>query len=232
MPHPKRRAAKAEAKVAAPTHKRSGKETEVQPGLVKTRPHRKSARHSEINPTNAGGSVIPPPSIKPKQTPKSGPRRKPKKTAKPRKPPALLMTRETIGGILEPEWARLLPEAPERTAASEHWRRIAGEMHELEILSLANGHSLQRLVLAYLVYDRCSKSVAVDGLVTEPSKDNPKSIARLSIHYKAMREAENTAERLEGQLGLTPGKRGRVGKVTKRRERKAGADAFLDKPQA
>jgi hypothetical protein len=57
--------------------------------------------------------------------------------------------------------------------------------------------------------------------VTGKNPDNPKSIERLSIYYKAMREAENTAERLEGQLGLTPGKRGRVGKVTKQRERKA-----------
>jgi P27 family predicted phage terminase small subunit len=152
-----------------------------------------------------------------------------KRPAKPRpkKPAPPQLTRETIGGILEPDWPRLLPERSEQEAASDHWRRVAGEMSDLEILSLANGHSLQRLVLAYLVYDRCSKNVAADGLVTEPSKDNPKAIARLSIHYKAMREAENTAERLEGQLGLTPGKRGRVGKVTKKRERSAGADAFL-----
>jgi len=150
-----------------------------------------------------------------------------KKATKPRKPRLPRLTRETIGGILEPDWARLLPERAEQEAASEHWRRVAGEMHELEILSLANGHALQRLVLAYLVYDRCSKNVAADGLVTAPNADNPKSIARLSIHYKAMREAENTAERLEAQLGLTPGKRGRVGKVTKKRERQAGADKFL-----
>lgn len=155
------------------------------------------------------------------------PRRKLAKRAA-RKPKLPKLVREMIGGIIEPEWARLLPERGEQEAASEHWRRVAGEMHEQEILSLANGHALQRLVLAYLVYDRCSKNVAADGLVTEPNKDNPKSIARLSIHYKAMREAENTAERLEAQLGLTPGKRGRVGKVTKKRERKAGADAFLN----
>ena len=135
--------------------------------------------------------------------------------------------RETIGGIVEPDWARLLPEVAEQLAASEHWRRIAGEMDGQDILSLANGHALQRLVLAYLVYDRCSQMVAVDGLVTEPNEKNPKSIARLSIYYKAMREAESTAERLEAQLGLTPGKRGRVGKVVKKRERSAGADAFL-----
>lgn len=132
-----------------------------------------------------------------------------------------------IGGIVEPDWPRLLPDKAEQAAASEHWRRIAGEMDELQILSLANGHALQRLVMAYLVYDRCSKEVAIAGLVTAKSPDNPKSIERLSIHYKAMREAESTAERLEAQLGLTPGKRGRVGKVTKKRERSAGADAFL-----
>jgi P27 family predicted phage terminase small subunit len=139
--------------------------------------------------------------------------------------------RETIGGILEPEWERLLPEASEQKAASEHWRRVAGEMDQLEILSASNGHALQRLVMAYLVYDRCSLEVAVDGLVTAKNPDNPKSIERLSIHYKAMREAESTAQRLEDQLGLTPGRRGKVGKVTKTRERKTGADAFLG-PQA
>src|SRR5690606_4617967 len=98
---------------------------------------------------------------------------------------------------------------------------------QLEILSASNGHALQRLVLAYLVYDRCSAHVAADGLVTERNPENPKAIERLSIHYKAMREAEKTTERLEGQLGLTPGKRGKVGKVTKKRERSTGADAFL-----
>lgn len=143
----------------------------------------------------------------------------PKRPAKPK--------RATIGGIVEPDWARLLPEAEERAAASEHWRRVAGEMDQLQILSPSNGHALQRLVMAYLVYDRCSLAVGVDGIVTERNKDNPKSIDRLSIFYQAMREAEKTTERLEQQLGLTPGRRGKVGKVTKPKERRAGADAFL-----
>lgn len=139
--------------------------------------------------------------------------------------------RTTIGGILEPDWARLLTDKAEQAAASEHWRRVAGEMNQLEILSASNGHALQRLVMAYLVYDRCSLEVAAGGLVTAKSPDNPKSIERLSIHYKAMREAESTAQRLENELGLTPGKRGKVGKVARKRERKTGADEFLG-PQA
>lgn len=130
-------------------------------------------------------------------------------------------------GIVEPVWKVLLPTPAERKIAAEHWHRITEEMSSRETLSTSNGHALQRLVLAYLVYDRCSRQVADDGIVTEPSADNPKAIARLSIYFKAMREAENTAERLEAQLGLSPGRRAKVAKVTKPRDRSASADAFL-----
>jgi len=127
----------------------------------------------------------------------------------------------------QPDWKRLLPDKGEQAAAEIHWCCIIEEMQSREIFSASNRHAVQRLVLAYLVYDRCSLQVAADGLVTKPNPDNPKSIARLSIFYKAMREAESTAERLEAQLGLSPGRRTKVGKVTKKRERSAGADAFL-----
>lgn len=152
--------------------------------------------------------------------------RSPRKTSV-KKRAAPVIKRLEIGHVIEPDWNSLLPDQTEREVASGHWQRIAREMHEREILSSSNGHAVQRLVLAYLVYDRCSKAVGADGIVDEPNVENPKAIARLSIHYKAMREAENTAERLEAQLGLSPGRRGRVGKVIKKRERTAGADNFL-----
>lgn len=133
----------------------------------------------------------------------------------------------TDSGVAQPDWKVLLPDAPERKVAAAHWKRITEEMADRDILSASNAHAVQRLVLAYLVYDRCSRQLAGDGIVTEPNPDNPKAIARLSIYYKAMREAENTAERLEAQLGLSPGRRAKVAKVTKKRERSAGADAFL-----
>ena len=145
-----------------------------------------------------------------------------RKTAAPRRQP---IAADEI--VTEPDWARLLTDPAEVAAAAEHWRRVTTEMLDLQTLSPANGHSLQRLILAYLVYDRCALQVAADGLVTEPNAANPKAIARLSIYYKAMREAESTTERLEAQLGLSPGRRGKVGKVSKKKERRAGADAFL-----
>ncbi len=131
------------------------------------------------------------------------------------------------GIVATPDWSLLLNDPNEQRVAAEHWHRIAGEMRDREILSPSNGHALQRLVLAYLVYDRCSNAVALSGIVDAPKADNPKAIARLSIHYKAMREAENTAERLEARLGISPGQRGKVAKVAKKRERTAGADRFL-----
>ena len=134
---------------------------------------------------------------------------------------------KTTAIVVQPSWKLLLTDPAEQKIAAAHWKRIVDEMTTREILSASNGHALQRLVLAYLVYDRCSKAVAAEGLIDEPNPENPKAIARLSIHYKAMREAENTTERLEGQLGLSPGRRGKVAKVAKQRTRTAGADAFL-----
>lgn len=130
-------------------------------------------------------------------------------------------------GFPEPAWKNLCDGKTEISEAKRHWARIVGEMGDRETLAEANGHSVQRLVIAYLNYDRAAAKVATAGVVDEPAQDNPRAIARLSIYFKVMSEAEKTAERLEAQLGLSPQRRSKVGKVTKKRERSAGADAFL-----
>lgn len=130
-------------------------------------------------------------------------------------------------GIAEPKWSQLLVDKGEISVAKAHWKRLTSEMIERETLAATNAHALQRLVLAYVVYDRCSKVVAAGGIVNEPAADNPKAIARVDINYKVMTEAAKDAERLESQLGISPQRRSKVGKVTKKRERSAGADAFL-----
>lgn len=138
-----------------------------------------------------------------------------------------MVKRPKIKGIPEPKWATLCDGKAEIAAAKAHWQRIVGEMRDRDTLADANGHSIQRLVLAYINYDRGAAQVAKLGVVDEPSEDNPRAIARLNVHFKVMTEAEKTAERLEAQLGLSPQRRSKVGKVVKKRERSAGADAFL-----
>lgn len=134
---------------------------------------------------------------------------------------------KATGRFPAPDWTSLCEDDDEIAAAKAHWKRIVDEMQARETLAEANAHSVQRLVLAYLNYDRAASMVVKEGIVDEPAEDNPRAIARLSIYFKVMSEAEKTAERLEAQLGLSPQRRGKVAKVTKKRERSAGADAFL-----
>lgn len=139
---------------------------------------------------------------------------------------------ENTGGIApEPDWSLLLSDDLERQTASDHWRRITTEMRERETLAASNAHAVQRLVLSYVVYDRCSREVAENGAVTKPKRGNPKAIARLSPHFQAMREAGNDAERLEAELGLSPRRRSGVSKVQKRATRQTASQNYL-KPVA
>jgi P27 family predicted phage terminase small subunit len=135
---------------------------------------------------------------------------------------------EGTGAIVpEPDWTLLLTDELERAAASEHWRRVTTELKDRELLAPANAHAIQRLVLAYLIYDRAAREVAENGAVMKPKRGNPKAIARLSPYFTAMREAGSDADRQEQELGIAPRRRSGAGKVAKKTVRRTGADAYL-----
>lgn len=139
---------------------------------------------------------------------------------------------EGTGNIVEePTWALLLSDELEQAAASEHWRRITTELKERDLLAPANAHAVQRLVLAYLVYDRCAREVAENGAVTKPKRGSPRAIARLSPYFTAMREAGSDADRQEQELGISPRRRSGAAKVVKKVTRSTGSAAYL-KPRA
>jgi len=129
--------------------------------------------------------------------------------------------------VPEPSWQLLLTDELELAAASEHWRRITTELKDRDLLAPANAHALQRLVLAYIVFDRCARDVAENGAVTKPKRGNPKAIARLSPYFTAMREAGSDADRQEQELGISPRRRSGAAKVVKKATRRTGADAYL-----
>jgi phage terminase small subunit len=82
-------------------------------------------------------------------------------------------------------------------------------------------------VLAYVIYDRCSREVAENGAVLKPKRGNPKAIARLSPHFQAMREAASDAAALEAELGLSPRRRSAAAKVVKKARAARASDAYL-----
>jgi len=135
---------------------------------------------------------------------------------------------EGTGSIVaEPDWALLLTDELEQRAAAEHWRIVTTEMREREILAPTNAHSIQRLVIAYIVYDRAARTVAEQGAVLKPKRGNPKAIARLSPYFTAMREAGADAAALETELGLSPRRRAAATKVVKNARKKTAASNYL-----
>lgn len=135
---------------------------------------------------------------------------------------------EGTGSIVaEPDWESLFSDVLEIAAAKEHWRVITIELKERKLLAAANGHSVQRLVCAYLMFDRMYREVAEHGVVSKPKRGNPKAIARISPFFTAMREAGVDATALEAELGISPRRRDGVAKAERRQRKERAADAYL-----
>jgi len=126
-----------------------------------------------------------------------------------------------------PDWSLLLDDPLEIAAAEAHWQRITAEMRGRDILASANVHAIQRLVIAYLIYDRAARAVTEQGAVLKPKRGNPKSIARLNPHFTAMRESGSDAERIEAELGLSPRRRTGAAKVVRNGRKATAASSYL-----
>ena len=131
--------------------------------------------------------------------------------------------------VVEPDWQSLFSDVLEIAAAAEHWRVITTELRERQLLAPANSHSIQRLVCAYLMFDRMYRQVAEAGVMMKPKRGNPKAIARISPYFTAMREAGSDAAALEAELGLSPRRRGSVTKVDRKQVKPRAADAYTSR---
>jgi P27 family predicted phage terminase small subunit len=131
--------------------------------------------------------------------------------------------------VVEPDWSKLFDDEIEQAAAKEHWRIVTTELRDRQLLAAANGHSIQRLVCAYLMFDRMYREVAESGVVTKPRRGNSKAIARVSPYFTAMREAGSDADRIEAELGISPRRRGSATKVERKQAKARAADAYTSR---
>lgn len=129
--------------------------------------------------------------------------------------------------VPEPDWPSLFSDDLEIAAANEHWRRITTELKDRALMSAANAHALQRLVVAYVLYDRSLREVAEHGAVVRPKRGNPKAIARTSPHFGAMRELASDAAVLEAEFGLSPRRRSAATKAERAKRSSRAADEFV-----
>lgn len=129
--------------------------------------------------------------------------------------------------VQEPDWESVFSDVLDIAAAREHWRVVSLELRERNLLSPTNGHAMRRLINSWILYDKFAQQVAEHGAMTKPKRGNPKSIARLSPYFVAMRETATDAANLEAELGLSPRRRGGVSKVDNAKKAPRAADRFL-----
>ena len=110
----------------------------------------------------------------------------------------------------QPDWHLLFSATDECAAAVRHWTCVVAAMREADTISKANGASVKRLVLAQIVYDRAALAVMRDGAIRRV-----KSVDRKNPNFMVMRQASEMCSSLEGELGLSPAKRSRAGKVAR-----------------
>ena len=81
---------------------------------------------------------------------------------------------------------------------------------------------IQRLIIAYIRYDRNSTMVFRGGLVAKAPQSG---VAKLQIEHSELRQADADATTAEMELGITPRRRGSVAKVKR-------ADKLCETPTA
>lgn len=133
--------------------------------------------------------------------------------------------------VPEPDWKSLFNDELELFACGEHWRIITTELKDRALVSMANAHGLQRLVVCYVIYDRALKEIAENGAVSKPKRGNTRAIARVTPHFNVLRDMANDAATLEAEFGISPRRRSSATKSVTQKKASKPSDAYL-KPVA
>src|SRR4051812_39673474 len=135
--------------------------------------------------------------------------------------------------IKNPIWELLIPDENPPTIritsngrAYHHreWLRITSVLRESGTLGTENRHQIQRLIMAYVMYDRAACEVIRLGPIGEaPVTDVPKA----NIYITVMRHADADATTAEMELGIPPRRRGAVSKAKRADKTQRASDRYL-----
>ena len=135
--------------------------------------------------------------------------------------------------IDEPDWGQLIPdEIPPtnrdnsdwRDFAHREWLRTTTVMRDAGTLGAENRHQIQRLVIAYVRYDRAASEVFRLGLISDAPVTG---VAMHNILTSEMRHADADATTAEMELGIPPRRRGTVAKAKRAEKVTRAADKYL-----
>jgi hypothetical protein len=133
----------------------------------------------------------------------------------------------------EPDWALLIPDKGKSEAGNNgkwreyshrEWLRVLSALREAGTLAAENRHQIQRLVIAYVRYDRAASEFFRLGLITKASRTK---VPMVNICQSEMRQADADATTAEMELGIPPRRRGAVSKSKRGQKAGTAADAYL-----
>jgi P27 family predicted phage terminase small subunit len=124
----------------------------------------------------------------------------------------------------EPDWSSIYSDELDIVAAHEEWGVVVRELQDAAALSVANGHSIRRLVEFRIQYGRSAQHVAEHGPILAGKRAK---VGQWNPHWSVMRQAEETIRSLEAELGLAPTRRGKVVKAVRKQTRRRAADDYL-----
>lgn len=127
----------------------------------------------------------------------------------------------------EPDWSSIYSDELDVLAAHEEWGVVTRELQDAAALSVANGHSIRRLVEFRIQYERSAKHVAEHGPVLQAAKRA--KVGQWNPYWSVMRQADEAIRVLEAELGLAPTRRGKITKAVRKQTRRRAADEFLGK---
>src|SRR5690242_2943507 len=133
----------------------------------------------------------------------------------------------------EPDWEVLIPNEGKKTTgrngrwrerAHRDWLRVTAALREAGTLAPENAHQVQRLVIAYVRYDRAAANAFKLGMVIpSPRTETP----MVNLWQVEMRQADSDATTAEMELGITPRRRGAVTKAKRAEKVQRPSDRYL-----
>ncbi len=128
----------------------------------------------------------------------------------------------------EPEWKLRYSDDLDIALARETWRRVVTEMRAAEVLSVVNGHAIERLVEFRIIYEQAGRYVAEQGHLLKRARAKT---GQWNLWWSVMRQAEETLRLIEAELGISPVRRSKATKAPKPAVRKpVPADEWLNPP--
>jgi P27 family predicted phage terminase small subunit len=124
----------------------------------------------------------------------------------------------------EPNWHNIFAGELDRSFAHQQWNTVIHEMHGGEILSIANGHAIKRLVEFRIQYENASRHVAEHGAILPAAKAK---IGQHNPYWSVMRQADEAIKLLEAELGLSPVRRSKAVKITRAMKTARASDRYL-----